>query len=134
MNLYLTFADRNTTTVETNPLLPMSQLPFSSDLYSTSHEFKTSQSESAESPIFCPSKKGVAYLRSMSGHFETLIGQITGHFQYKSTQYGYLRMQIWILYPYICHLYPHRLATPHLAQGSPNNRHLVLDDSSTLIG
>ena len=46
-----------------------------------------------------------------AGHFKTLIGQYTGHFGTKVRNTDTYRIQIWILYPYICHLYPNWLAT-----------------------
>ena len=50
--------------------------------------------------------------RSMSaGHFKNPIGQITGHFGTRVRNTDTYRIQIWILYPYICHLYPNWLAT-----------------------
>ena len=46
-----------------------------------------------------------------AGHFKNPIGQYTGHFSTKVRNTDTYRIQIWILYPYICHLYPNWLAT-----------------------
>jgi len=46
-----------------------------------------------------------------AGQFKTLIGQYTGHFSTKVRNTDTYRIQICILYPHICHLYPNWLAT-----------------------